>query len=314
MSRTVALAFIAGLGGGYLLAILLGVSGEADVPQRLSPGSTSKISPLTQDEVAELEEAKRRVARLKKENEALVERYESFRNEVLGKNTPATGDESELPKGTRLPDGRIVGGAKLPEQMENTFVGFMENFFRKFKTEAKLSPDKEEALRVRMETGVKQYMQIMADVMNGDLSADQAYEIASALTDEGRRRIGTHLDENQAGIYKRFENEVRDYVRVNIVSGEVTTLREQLRLDPGQEKKVAAIVEQRYQRVQSNIKMTIPSFMFTPLRRDADREIYDETARRIRELLRPEQAEAFDKREREAETALDSYRRLLEPK
>jgi len=313
MSRAVALAFIAGLGGGYLLAILLGVSGEADVPQRLSTGSTSKVSPLAQDEVAAFLEAKRRVAELEKENEALAERYESFKNAVLGKNTP-TGKESELPKGTRLPDGRIVGGAKLPEQMQNTFVGFMENFFHKFKTEAKLSPDKEEALRVRMGEGVKQYMQIMADVMNGDLTADQAYEIADALTDEGRRRIGTHLDENQVGIYKRFENEVRDYVRGHIVSGEVTTLREQLRLDAGQEKKIALIVEQRYQRVQSNIKMTIPSFMFTPLRRDADRDIYDETARQIRELLRPDQAEAFDKREREAGTALDPYRKSLVPK
>ncbi len=313
MSRAVALAFIVGLGGGYLLAILLGVSGEGDALPRAT-GSTSKVSPLAQDEIEAFEEAKLRVAELEQENKDLAERYEAFREEVLGKNAPATGEESELPKGTRLPDGRIVGGAKLPEQMENTFVGFMENFFRKFKTEAKLSPDKEEALRVRMETGVKQYMQIMADVMNGDLTADQAYEIASALTDEGRRRIGTHLDENQAGIYKRFENEVRDYVRGNIVSGEVTTLREQLRLDPGQEKKIAAIVEQRYQRVQSNIKMTIPSFMFTPLRRGADGEIYDETARRIRELLRPDQAEAFDKREHEAETALDSYRKFLVPK
>jgi hypothetical protein len=314
MSRAVALAFIAGLGGGYLLAILLGVSGEADVRQRRSPGGASKLSPLTEDEVAAFQESKRRVAELVAENKELVERYEAFREAVLGKGAPATGEEFELPKGTVLPDGRIVGGAKFPEQTQNMFVGFMENFFHKFKTEAKLSPDKEEALRARMESGVKQYMQIMADFMNGDLTADQAYEISAALTEEGRRKIGTHLDENQAGIYKRFEDEVRDYVRSNIVSREITTLRDQLRLDSEQEKKIAAVLGERYEKVQANIKMTIPSFFFTPVRRDADQEIYDETGRRIRELLRPDQADAFDKHEREANDALNPYRRNLVPK
>ena len=313
MSRAIALSFIAGVGGGYLLAILLGVNGEGDARPRAT-GSTLKVSPLAQDEIEAFEEAKLRVAELEQENKDLAERYEAFREEVLGKNAPATGEESELPKGTVLPDGRIVGGAKFPEQTQNTFVGFMENFFHKFKTEAKLSPDKEEALRERMGEGVKQYMQIMADFMNGDLTADQAYEISSALTEEGRLKIGTHLDENQAGIYQRFENEVRDYVRSNIVSREVTTLRDRLRLDPGQEKKITAVMVERYEKVQGNLKMAIPSFFFTPLRRETDREIYDETGRRIREMLRPDQTEAFDKHERGANDALNAYRRYLVPK
>lgn len=60
----------------------------------------------------------------------------------------------------------------------------------------------------------------------------------------GSRDGGGHSREQAE--YQRFEKDMVGFVQNNVVTIEMATLRKDLDLDPAQEKKVRAIVEERY--------------------------------------------------------------------
>jgi hypothetical protein len=102
--------------------------------------------------------------------------------------------------------------------------------------------------------------------------------------------------------------------RNNIVSNEMTTLRQELKLDPEQERLIRPIVEERYRRVQDRISTPIPNFMFKPIRRKGDAAIYEETSKAMRQYLRPEQRAAYDATDAAMATAIHGFRQNLVPK
>jgi hypothetical protein len=157
-------------------------------------------------------------------------------------------------------------------------------------------------------------MQTAADFVNGDLTADQAYAALDTIATDSRAMLATVLDDKQIGVYRNFEKQMTGFVHNNVVTNEMATLRKELDLDPEQEKKVRAIVEERYRRVQGRLNAPLPNMFFKPMRRERDRDIYAQTGDEIRRFLRPEQVAAFDQVESKAPTALYAYRTLLIPK
>jgi hypothetical protein len=190
----------------------------------------------------------------------------------------------------------------------------LDNFFQKFLDEADLTPEQAQRLKADMDASTREAMQVMADFINGDLDADRAYESFSAMAATGREMLRRELDDRRYALYRKFEADVTDYFGAQVASTEVATLREELGLDAEQERTVAAVVRERYARIQGELGHVIPNFMFRPIRREKDAAIYDETGRRISELLRPEQQEAFRRHEQEPHRSIHSARPYLVPK
>jgi len=186
----------------------------------------------------------------------------------------------------------------------------VQRFFR----EANLTETQRQRLRAEIETRVGQVMQNVADFVNGDLTADQSYDALNTIAIQSRAMLSTVLDQKQYAVYERFEKEMGGFVHDNVVTNEMATLRKELDLDPAQEKRVRAIVEERDRRVRDRLNAPLPNMFFKPMRRESDKDIYTETGEAIRGLLRPEQAVAFDEVEIRAPTALFAYRSLLIPR
>jgi hypothetical protein len=183
-----------------------------------------------------------------------------------------------------------------------------------FLKEADLSTEQEKRVRAELQQRVRDVMQLTADYTNGDLDGDAFYDAAAAAGDAGNASLRSFLDEGQAGVLDRFHARLTTYVGSYIVSGEVANMRSRLRLDPDQERKITAIVKERYRRVQEGIPVPIPNVMMKPIRRSADEPIYRETGDRIRALLTPDQAALFDDVERTQTEQIYEFRSNLVPK
>jgi len=152
------------------------------------------------------------------------------------------------------------------------------------------------------------------DVVNGDVEPDAAYEGYAGMATEGYRRLREVLDSEQFAIFERFEKGMRDWNVGNVVSGDVQMLRSRLDLDREQEKLIAPLVRERYEQVQAQIPFPLPNLLFRPVRRNADRLVYEESARKIRAHLRPDQAAAFDALEADPHADLFRFRSQLVPR
>jgi hypothetical protein len=265
-----------------------------------------RLIEMPADEFAEVQQRVARADALENENARLRERLERL--------APETPPDEELPPGSRRRDGSIVGGARWSKMTINMALGFLHGEVEKFFRDANLTEAQRQRLRDEMERRVGEVFQTTADVVNGDLSADQAYEILDAIATDGRKTVAGVLDEKQLNAYRDFEKEMVHLVHSNVVNSEMATLRSELNLDPEQEKKIRAVVEERYRRVQGRLNAPIPNMFFKPMRRERDRDIYAETGVAIRGFLRPEQAAAFDSVEAKAPTALHAFRGQLIPK
>ncbi|MEE8105510.1 MAG: hypothetical protein V3T86_08265 [Planctomycetota bacterium] len=306
--------FLLGLAGGYLLAIVL--NADPDATRASSPRANIGAARDTQAlELARrsLADQSKRLVELQREHEATRRLLANHRKQ-LGL-PPLEGAIAAGPvTGSRLPNGRIVGGARWPDMTVRMSVGYIDNFFKRFISEAKLNEEQTAALRSQMEVSVTAMMQVTADITNGDLSVDDGYAAMEAMTTEGRAVISEGLNEDQRKIYVRFEKEVGEFVRSNVVANEVTSLRVELDLDLDQERIVAKIVDSRYAAVQKNLQGAIPNVFLRPLRREADAEIFEETGRQIREVLRPSQLAKFDDLEKNHLKGVQNYRQSLVPR
>jgi hypothetical protein len=259
--------------------------------------------------VEEAIEQQRRVARL----EAL-EAENAILRERLGGGAGAEAPEAELPPGARRKDGTIVGGARWGPGFVQVATGFFDSFFSAFIEEAQLTPEQERRVREGVRHRITDAMQITADYVNGEMDGDAAYERFAQLVADGRGMVREILDDRQNSIYERHEKQITEWMNDQVVSKEMAALRGELGLDPVQEKRVRAVVEQRYSRVVASITTAIPNVLITPIRREQDRAIYEDTASQIRQLLRPEQQAAFETAEKAAATAVFDYRNMLVPK
>jgi Spy/CpxP family protein refolding chaperone len=224
--------------------------------------------------------------------------------------TPAA---EEIP-GTRRDDGTIVGGATWTPVTRLLAVGFLEDQVSMFFADANLTEYQKQQLKAEMEQRITDLMQLAADHANGEIDADQVYESVEALAATTRKNVAQLLDEKQIVKMDEFERGMVQFNRNNIVSNEMTTLRQELKLDPEQERLIRPIVEERYRRVQDRISTPIPNFMFKPIRRKADATIYEETSKAMRQYLRPEQRAAFDAADAAMATAIYGFRPSLVPK
>ncbi len=219
----------------------------------------------------------------------------------------------EVP-GTRRADGTIVGGASWAPQTRLLAIGYLsgpvEDFFKK----ANLTEHQKQRLRAELEQRITDVMQLAADYANGDIDGDGAYDALGEVVSKGRAAAATVLDDRQLAIYNEFETGIGDFNRSNIVQNEMATLRAELSLDREQEKSVQIVIEDRYRRVQERFNAPLPNMFFQPIRRNADKDIYEETGNAVREYLRPEQRAAYDAAEAKAGTAVSGYRSLLVPK
>lgn len=219
----------------------------------------------------------------------------------------------EVP-GTRREDGTIVGGARWAPATRLLAIGYLsgpvEDFFRR----ANLTEHQKQRLRTELEQRIGDVMQLAADYANGDLDSDGMYDALGKVVAKGRVAAAEVLDDRQLTIYNEFESGIGEFNRSNIVQNELTTLRQDLGLDREQERLVRPILEERYRRVQDRFNAPIPNFMFKPIRRGADSDIYDETGKAVRGYLRPEQKALFDAADAKAATAVFDYRSLLVPK
>ncbi|MHC4133914.1 MAG: hypothetical protein ACYS0K_02895 [Planctomycetota bacterium] len=301
----VACVTVAGV-AGYLLGSRDGGGRTHEQAEYGRPRPPRRLIEMPADELARVQQRVARVDALEVENERLRER--------LDRLEPDAAEDEELPAGSRRSDGTIVGGARWSKMTTTLALGFLDGMVERFFREANLTETQRQRLRAEMERRVGEVMQTAADFVNGDLTADQSYASLDTIATESRAMLATVLDEKQIAVYGRFEKDMVGFVHNNVVTNEMATLRKELDLDPAQEKKVRAIVEERYRRVQDRLNAPLPNMFFKPMRRDRDRDIYAETGEAIRAFLRPEQAAAFDDVERKAPTALYAYRSLLIPR
>jgi hypothetical protein len=220
---------------------------------------------------------------------------------------------AEIP-GTRRADGTIVGGARWPAQTRLLALGYLAGPVEDFFARANLTEHQKERLRAELEQRISDVMQLAADYANGDVDGDATYEALGHVVTRGRNAAAEVLDDRQLDVYRQFEDSIGDFNRTNIVQNELATLRQDLGLDQEQERRVRTVIEDRYRRVQERFNAPIPNFMFKPIRRQKDGDIYGETGAAIREYLRPEQRAAFDAAEAKGAAAVFSYRSLLVPK
>ena len=243
---------------------------------------------------------------LREENEELRERLEA--------HEPDGADVDEPAPGTRLPDGTIVGGARWNDAFNRLAAGFLDSMLSGFIRNAELSPQQERRVRSLILKESGKFLQVSADFTNGDIDGDTAYEQLEILGADLRSKVGEMLDDEQRANFGNLQQGIRGILRSQIVHNEMATLKSALALDPDQEKKVLAIVEARYKRVEEGTTIPIPNVFFKPLRRERDKPIYDETSDAIRAILSAEQRAKYDEFESKAPEAPAQYRPQLVPK
>jgi hypothetical protein len=243
----------------------------------------------------------------------LREEVRTLQSRVTELEPPDPG-EARLEPGTRLPDGRIVGGATWTDSFVRLATGFIDSIINGFVRDAKLSTEQERRLREVVRAEAARFTQVSADFTNGDIGGDGAYERIEQLAVEARQKVRQLLDEDQLESFERFQGNIRNIMRHQIVHNEMATLKSTLGLDSEQEKRVLKIVEERYRRIDESLNTPIPNVFFKPLRREKDAEVYEQTADEIRTVLTPEQKAAFDKWEAEAPAEPFQYRTQLIPK
>ncbi len=296
---------VAGI-AGYLLGSRDGAGRTREQTEYRRPRAPRRLIEIPADEFAQVQQQVARADALEDENARLRER--------LARLEPEAPEDEELQPGSRRPDGSIVGGARWSKMTMNMALGFLDGKVEQFFRDANLTETQRQRLREEMERRVGEVFQATADVVNGDLTADQAYEVLDAVATDGRKTVAGVLDEKQLTAYRNFERQMVHLVHSNVVTSEMATLRSELNLDPEQEKRIRTVVEDRYRRVQDRLNAPIPNMFFKAMRRERDRDIYAETGVAIRSFLRPEQAAVFDSVEAGASTALHAYRSLLIPK
>ena len=193
-------------------------------------------------------------------------------------------------------------------------IGFLEDQVNMFFADANLTDYQKQQLKAEMEQRITDLMQLAADHANGDIDAEKVYESIETLAATTRANVAQMLDERQLVKMQDFERGMVQFNRNNIISNEMTTLRQELKLDPEQERMIRPIVEDRYRRVQEKISTPIPNFMFKTIRRKSDAPIYEETSRAMRQYLRPEQRAAFDATDAALANAIFGFRPSLVPK
>jgi hypothetical protein len=303
----VALILVAGVAGFLLGRATQGSGGRAGSGGGFEGGE--RASPYRVNlPVEDVVEQQRRVARieaLEAENAVLRQRLE---------DASVAAVEGELRPGARRPDGTIVGGARWGTGFVQVATSFVEEFFSNFIREAQLTPEQERRVREGVRFRIGEAMQVTAEYVNGDIDGDAAYERMAQLVGDGRSMVRELLDERQIAIYERHEESMTKWMNDQVISKEMTALRGAVGLDSEQEKRVRAVIEQRWARVSASITTAIPNVLVTPIRREQDRAIYEETAVQIRQLLRPEQQAAYEKADQAAATAVFDYRNMLVPK
>jgi hypothetical protein len=302
----VAVALLSGI-IGFLVGRASPARGRAE--RRAPPAREEMTVELAPDAYAALQAAAERAQRLEAENRAL-------RGAATGEGAGPAAPEAppaEVPR-TRREDGTIVGGASWSPQTRLLAIGYLSGAVDEFFKRANLTEHQKQRLRAELEQRVSDVMQLAADYTNGDLDGDAMYEALTGIVAKGRGAAAEVLDDRQLAIYNEFEGGIADFNRTNIVQNELTTLRKELGLDREQERLVRGVIEERYRRVQDRFQAPVPNMFFQPIRRNGDKDIYDETGSAIRSYLRPEQRPAYDAAEAKASTATFGYRTLLVPK
>jgi len=257
---------------------------------------------------AEREALRKQLTNEREANEALRERILKY--EPL----PGDGEEVAPAPGTRLENGTIAGGARWNDAFLRLASGFLDSMLSNFIRNAKLSPQQERRVRSLILKESGKFMQVSADFTNGDIDGEAAYEQLEGLGVDLRAKVGEMLNDEQRVNFGELQQGIRNILRSQIVHNEMATLKSTLRLDSDQEKKILAIVEERYKRVEAGTDIPIPNVFFKPLRRERDQPIYDETGDAIRALLTVEQIERFNAFEAKAPEAPFLYRPQLTPK
>ena len=312
MDRTKPLLFLLGGTCGFVLAWMLlpgardGRAGRDDKPVR---SATTRGRDVVEIERAELEELRATLERLS----------------APDANVPLKGDyglvhpdlgEPEYAVGTRRPDGTIAGGARWSNAILLPSLAFLEGYLERFLVEAEIREDQKEAVRASYERVSRMAMQGMADYINADEDADKLYEKFDDMFQRENTQFEALLTPEQYKKYGEFVHVFARDINEGVIRNEIQNLRVRLDLDPEQERVITGIVRERYEAVGAKLRHGIPNMFFKAVRRQADQAIYDETAQRIREHLRPGQAGPFDKLEKEGTGpgAFESYRKTLVPK
>jgi len=270
------------------------------------------VSRLPPETIRQVERLQAEAAVRVRENQELRTELEERMAEARRRDEPPTA-ETAAP-GTRLPDGTIVGGAQWNASFHRLTTGFLDSILSGFIRQADLSPEQERRVRSLILKESTRFIQVSADFTNGEIDGEGAYAELEALSSELRGKVADLLNEEQRANFGTLQNNIRGILRQQIVHNEMAALKSDLGLDADQEKKVLAIVEQRYARVQQGIEIPIPNVFFKPLRRERDAPIYKETADAIRGVLSAGQRAKYDRIESKAPEAVFGYRSQLVPK
>jgi hypothetical protein len=279
--------------------------------------SNDRVERSRSDESPELRFARRVAA---EEREALQSQLREARAATeqlrtrLQRYEPPEGETVAPEPGTRLADGTIVGGARWNDGFNRLASGFLDSMLGTFIQQAKLSPEQERRVRSLILKESGKFLQVSADFTNGDVDGEAAYEQLEGLSADLRAKVGEMLDEQQRANFGTLQQGIRNIMRSQVVHNEMATLKSTLEIDPDQEQKILAIVEERYRRVEEGTTIPIPNVFFKPLRRERDQPIYDETADAIRAILTAEQAARFNQFESQAPDAPFLYRAQLVPR
>jgi hypothetical protein len=302
MNRSLAaLTLLLGLAAGFVLG-RASSDGSRSGRGAAAARANGRTIEMPADEAIELRRRATEFDELQVDKAALEEQLVALRKQL----EPKVGD--------RLPDGRIVGGARWGGNFKQLVTGFLDSMLAMFMRNAEFTPAQERAFRALVDKEIDMALAITAEFTNGDIDSDTAYERMEAEYESVMTRLNGMLSEKQMVVYRNFEKGVADIMRNQVVHNELAAMKKAVGLDLEQEKAVGKIIEERYRRVSEDFPLPVPNVLLKPIRRGRDQPIYDETARAIEKVLRPDQQAAYAAFEAQAGARPFEHRNMLVPK
>ena len=129
-----------------------------------------------------------------------------------------------------------------------------------------LTKDQQTRLREEVRRNAPRFVQLTADFLKGDLTGDQVFERAQTQVAEVEKTVRSMLGDEQYAVFERYKDSVRGILKTQLLHGELAAHKSELDLDPEQEARIKALLDERYSRIQERVGIPLPNVLLQPIR------------------------------------------------